>query len=205
MRGLNKNTRAALIISECQRGVIERELSAFSGLVDQVEERGIVSKIASLAVEFRRMSQTVVHAHVAHNKGYPDLPMTNVIVARTAKMGGMLVGSDDVDPVAELQPHQGDVVHERSFSLVAFNGTDFDSLLRHRGITTLILAGVSSNIAIPGMAVCAADLGYQVIVAEDCIAGASAETHDFSIKNTLPLFANVASSAEIIQALSAQI
>ena len=143
----------------------------------------------------------MIHAHVANNPDYADLPLTNLIMARTAKMGGMKKGTIEVDPVPGLEPQDGDILHSRSFSLVAFNGTDFDSVLRHRGITTLVLAGVSSNVAIPGMAVCASDLGYQVVVAEDCVAGASAETHAFSIKHTLPLFANVMQSSDIVKAL----
>lgn len=203
MRGFKQSDRVALVISECQRGVIDRELSAFGGLVDQVEERGIVPKIAQLAAAFRALSQPVVHAHVVHEKGYAGMPMTNVIVARSAKMGAMQKGSVDVDPVPALAPQEGDIVHARSFSLVAFNGTDFDSQLRHRGITTLVLAGVSSNIAIPGMGVCASDLGYQVVVAEDCIAGASAETHAFSVANTLPLYTTLSTSEKIVEALQA--
>lgn len=201
MRGLEQGGNVALLISECQRGVIDAQLSAFSGLVEQVEERGIVDNIAKLAAVFRQQGRLVVHAHVAHNKDYADLPLTNVLVARTAKAGGMQIGSEDVEPVAKLKPEPGDLVHARSFSLVAFNGTDLDSQLRHRGITTLVLAGVSSNVAIPGMAVCASDLGYQVIVAEDCIAGASAETHAFSVKHTLPLFSQLAPAEKIIAAL----
>lgn len=201
LRGFQKGHRVALVISECQRGVIDPQLSAFAGLVEQVKSRSVVAKTAALAEWFRRAGQPVVHAHVAHRKGYIDLPMTNVIVARTAKMGGMVQGSDDVEPVPELTPQEGDIVHARSFSLIAFNGTDFDSLLRNMGITTLVLAGVSSNIAIPGMAACGSDLGYQVVIAEDCVAGASAETHAFNVQNTLPLFATISDAATIAQAL----
>lgn len=204
MRGFEKGSKAALLISECQRGVIEREFSAFPGLVDQVEERGVVSNAAALASAFRAQGQLVVHVHVAHNVDYADLPKTSLIMARSAKMGGMKKGSTEVESVAGLTPEPSDLVHSRSYSLVAFNGTDLDTQLRHRGITTLVLAGVSSNIALPGMAVCGSDLGYQVVIAEDCIAGASAETHAFSVQNTLPLFSTLSHSNDIVAALEAQ-
>ena len=201
MRGFEQGNKVALVISECQRGVIEREFSVFTGLVDQVEERGVVAKIAALADDFRAHGMPVIHAHVAHPVDYANVPRTSLIIARSVKMGSMKVGSAEVDAVPELAPKDGDVVHTRGFSLVAFNGTDFDAQLRNRGITTVVMVGVSSNIALPGMAVCASDLGYQVVIPEDCIAGASAETHAFSVANTLPLFANVVTSADVSEAL----
>lgn len=201
MRGFEKGSKVALLISECQRGVIEREMSDFPGLVDQVEERGVVANAAALAAAFRSNGQLVVHVHVAHNEDYADLPRTSLIMARSAKKGGMKKGSAEVEAVSGLAPEPSDLLHSRSYSLVAFNGTDLDTQLRHRGITTLVLAGVSSNIAMPGMAVCASDLGYQVIIAEDCIAGASAETHAFSIQNTLPLFSTLSNSSDIVDVL----
>lgn len=202
MRGFEPGNKLALIISECQRGVIDKSLTAFKGLAEQVEERAVVENTARLAAAFRQAGQLVVHAHVAHEPDYADLPMTNVLVAMTAKAGGMKRGSVDVEPVAGLVPEAGDLVHARTYSLVAFNGTDLDSLLRHRGITTVVLAGVSSNVAIPGMAVCASDLGYQVVIPEDCIAGASAETHAFSVQHTLPLFSQLTHSEDMMKALA---
>lgn len=201
MRGLGQSDRVALIISECQRGVIEPEFAMFGGLVEQVAERGIVSKIAALASQFRALGLPVLHAHVAHNKDYVGMPRTSLVVSLAAKMGAMQVGSEGVEPVPELAPEEGDIVHTRSFALVGFHGTDLDSQLRHRGITTLVMVGVSSNIAIPGMALCASDLGYQVIVPEDCIAGASAETHAFSIEHNLPLYSTLTTSDALVKAL----
>lgn len=203
MRGITTGSKVALLISECQRGVIERDLSLFSGLVEQVEQRNVVANIAALADVFRAHNMPVIHAHVAHEPDYANVPRTSLIIARSVKMGAMKAGSVEVDAVKGLEPQAGDIVHTRGFSLVAFNGTDLDTQLRNRGITTLVMVGVSSNIALPGMAVCASDLGYQVIIPEDCIAGASAETHAFSVQNTLPLFASVVDSAAVVEALQA--
>jgi nicotinamidase-related amidase len=62
---------------------------------------------------------------------------------------------------------------------------------------------VSSNVAINHTALTGSDLGYQVLVAEDCSAGASAETHAFMVRNLLPLYATVTTQAEIEAALRA--
>ena len=201
MRGFEKGKRVALVISECQKGVIDPDVSMFSELAQQVQERGIVDKIATLAQAFRDHQQPVVHAHVAHRKDYSGLARTSVITVRTIKMGGMREGTIAVEPVPGLLPQEEDVVLSRHNSLVGFNGTDLDSTLRNMGVSTIVFAGVSSNIAIPSMSVCASDFGYQVVIPEDCIAGTSRETHEFTVKNTLPLFTTVTDSIQLAGAL----
>lgn len=203
MRGLEQGKGVALLISECQRGVIDPEMTTFPDLAEQVRQRGIIPRIGELARDFRAKGHKVVHLHVVHRPDYADLPRTSLIIARSVKAGAMRRGQRDVEPyhAQVVLDRERDIVHERSFSLVAFHGTELDSMLRNMGIQTLVLAGVSSNIAIPGCALAASDLGYQVIVAEDCMAGASAEVHAFTVRNALPLYATVSDSAQIMAAL----
>lgn len=203
IRGLEPGTRAALLISECQRGVVEVGRSPFETLAEQVAERGIVERIARLADAFRAAGQPVMHLHVAHRPDYSDVPRTSLIIARAVKAAYMNTDSVDVDPMPALAPQPGDHVQARRFSLGAFNGTDLDATLRHLGVRTLVLCGVSSNVAINNTALTGSDLGYQVLVAEDCSAGASAETHAFMVRNLLPLYATVTTQAEIEAALRA--
>lgn len=203
LRGLEPGSRAALLISECQRGVIERGLSPFDGLAEQVQQRSIVPRIAALADAFRAAGHAVLHLHVAHRPDYADLPRTSVLMARSAKTGFMKMGSRDVEAVAELVPQAVDHVQSRRFSINGFNGTELDTTLRHLGVRTVVLVGVSTNVAINTMAVSAADLGYQVLVPEDCIAGASTETHAFVLQHLLPLYATITTRAALAAALPA--
>ncbi|MBA1204243.1 cysteine hydrolase [Pseudomonas capeferrum] len=202
LRGLDKGQRAALLISECQQGVIDPSLSPFEGLAEQAAKRNIVQRIARLAEAFRKAELPVIHLHVVHRPGYPDLPRTSAIIVRSVKAQRMIAGSRDVLPVDALKPQATDLVHARSFSLVGFHGTELDSLLRNMGVQTLVPVGVSTNVAISGLSLCGSDLGYQVVVPEDCIAGASAETHEFIVRNQLPLYSTVSHSDAVIETLS---
>ncbi|MBS7843179.1 cysteine hydrolase [Pseudomonas fluorescens] len=204
-RGFEAGKRPALLISECQRGVIDPLLSDFPGLAEQVQQRGVLPRISRLAEAFRAAGLPVLHLHVVHRPGYIDLPRTSVIIARSTKQNRMIVGSEDVDPVPEMSPHESDIVHARSFSLVGFHGTDLDSILRNMGVTTIVPVGVSTNVAISGLSLCGSDLGYQVVVPEDCIAGATPQSHDFIVSNLLPLYSTVSDSESVIAALSERI
>jgi nicotinamidase-related amidase len=201
LRGFEPGTRAALVISECQRGVVEVGRSPFEGLAGQVHARGIVPRIAELAAAFRAARMPVVHAWVAHRPDYTDVARTSMLMARSAKTGFMQAGSVEVEPVPGLDAHPEDHILARRFSINAFNGTDLDATLRHLGVKTLVLAGVSSNVAINSMAISGADFGYQVLVPEDCIAGATAESHAFMVSQLLPLYATVTRQSVVIAAL----
>jgi len=69
------------------------------------------------------------------------------------------------------------------------------------GVQTAVRMGVSTNIAISGILLCASDLGYQVVVPEDCIAGATQESHDFILANLLPLYSTLSNSDAVMQAI----
>lgn len=194
-------SKAALLINECQRGTLEKQWSDFPELIDQVTSRDIFAKIAVLADAFRAAGRPVFHLHIAHQPDYADVPITNLILARSKKFGRMKIGTPEADAVPALTPKPGDIVHTRSYSLVAFHGTDLDTVLRHRGINTVVLVGPSTNVAIPGLGLYASDMGYQAVVPEDCIAGASAESHAFIVKNILPLYTTLTTSQSIAEAL----
>jgi len=75
----------------------------------------------------------------------------------------MIAGSEDVLAVDELQTQTTDIVHARSFGLVAFHGSKLDAMLRHIGVQALVPVGVSTNVEISGLSLCGSHLGYQVV------------------------------------------
>jgi nicotinamidase-related amidase len=92
-------------------------------------------------------------------------------------------------------------VIRRQHGLSVFHGTELEPTLRALGIQTVILAGVSTNIAIPGSSLEAVNRGFTVVIPEDCTAGAWPEAHEFQVRHTLPLLATVTTSEAIRGAL----
>ena len=68
-------------------------------------------------------------------------------------------------------------------------------------IETVIISGVSTNVAVAGCTMAATDLGYHAIVAEDCIAAADPATHDVIVRDQLRMVARIGSAEDIAQAL----
>jgi nicotinamidase-related amidase len=191
-----------LLIVECQRGVLDPGLSIFPGLAGQCAERGILDRIATLAAAFRRADGPVVHAHVAHRPDFLGAAVTNPLTARTRREGRMVAGTAEVEPMPEVAPAPGDFVSSRHSGLGLWYGTDVDSTLRNLRVDTVVLAGVSTNIALFAGALGAVDRGYQAVIVTDASAGATAEAHDWMVTNTLPLIAALATTDEVIAALS---
>ena len=73
--------------------------------------------------------------------------------------------------VSELTPRPEDISIEREHGMTGFYSTPLDAYLRNLGVRTVIVTGVSANIAVNGTSIEAMNRGYQVIVPSDCVAG----------------------------------
>ena len=60
-----------------------------------------------------------------------------------------------------MQP--SDLVLSRIHGLNPMAGTDLDPILRNLGVTTIVVVGVSVNIAITNLVMDAVNLGYRVV------------------------------------------
>lgn len=91
-----------------------------------------------------------------------------------------------------------DFVVRRLHGLSPIQGTDVDALLRNLGCRTLIVTGVSANVAIPNAVFDAVNRGYTVVVPGDAIAGVPSDYTPAMIRNTLALVATVATTDEVL-------
>lgn len=201
VRGLDAGQRAALVINECQNGVVNPRYATLKGLAEQADERGIVGRISVLADAFRATGLPVMHCTIVPRRDWAGMKINCLLLGSIRKDGRTVEGSPQVEIHPGLTPREGDFVLERRRGLTAFHGTELDPLLRNLGVETVVLVGVSTNIAVPGISIEAVNYGYQVVVPEDCVAGGTAETHDFMVRNVLPLLATVTTSADVAAAL----
>ena len=83
----------------------------------------------------------------------------------------------------------------------AFYGTELELPLRRRGISTIVLCGVSTNYGVESTARFAYEYGFQQVFAEDAMSSGSAEMHNASIDYILKQIGRVRSTDEILGAL----
>lgn len=190
----------ALLTVECQNGVVGEE-SALPELAKEARSSGMLERVAALADAARGAGVQVLHA-VAERR--PDGRGANSN-ARLFRAAGklpvrQLAGTEAVRLAAPLTVAEQDLVVRRLHGLSPMAGTDLDALLRNLGIRTLVVTGVSSNIAIPNTVFDAVNLGYQVVVPADAIAGVPASCTAEVIRNSLALVATITTAGALLEA-----
>jgi ureidoacrylate peracid hydrolase len=96
-----------------------------------------------------------------------------------------------------VEPGRTDcVVVKHRFS--GFSRTDLDLILRSRGIETLLVAGVVTNVCVETTARDGFNLDYRIILVEDCCGPYFAEEHAATLRNISRYFGTVSDSGEIV-------
>jgi biuret amidohydrolase len=193
--------RTALVFQELQRGVVGDE-SALPALAEAAREVGVIPNALRLAAAARTAGVPVIHATAENLPGGFGVNRNARLFAGTRRAGGENAPhSSSVEPMPGLY-EEGDHLLPRYHGLSPLTGGPLDSLLRNNGITTIVLAGVSLNVAIPNVVFDAVNRSYQVILVIDAVAGTPRDYGDQVIENCLRLLATVATTGEVMKAWS---
>ncbi|WP_338694191.1 cysteine hydrolase [Streptomyces sp. Q6] len=192
--------RTVLLTVECQQGVVGTD-SALPELAKEARSSGALAQVARLVTAAHESGVQVMHA-VAERR--PD--------GRGANRNGRLFRAAERLPVQQLSGSKAvriappievadeDLVVRRLHGLSPIAGTDVDPLLRNLGCRTLLVTGVSANVAIPNAVFDAVNLGYTVAVPRDAIAGVPSDYTPAMIRNTLALVATITTTQDVLAA-----
>ena len=193
----------AVLTMEIQRGVVG-DLSTFPQLADAAAHVGVIPATARLISTARSLGVKVIHCTAEFR---PDRAGTAVncqlVAAALRNPDHMLSGTPSAEIVPELAPEPTDLACPRLSGVSPFNGTSLDTWLRNLGVTTVIATGVSVNLGVLGLAIEAVNLGYQVVVPRDAVAGLPAAYADAVLDNTFPLIATLTTVDALLAAWSA--
>ncbi|MFF1556785.1 cysteine hydrolase [Streptomyces sp. NPDC058279] len=188
----------ALLTVECQNGVVGDE-SALPELAGEARDSGMLDRVAALVAAAHRSGVQVVHA-VAERRPDGLAANTNARLFRAAGRLPVrqLSGTRAVEVAPPIEVAERDLIVRRLHGLSPMAGTDLDPLLRNLGVRTLVVTGVSSNIAIPNTVFDAVNLGYRVVVPSDAVCGVPAAYTDEVIRNSLSLVATVTTTEALL-------
>jgi len=97
-----------------------------------------------------------------------------------------------------LDAQPGDLVMSRLHGLSPLHDTGLDAALRNMGVTTIVVTGVSVNVAVLATVIDGVNRGYQMVIPRDAVAGVGREYVDAVIDNTIALLATVTTSADLL-------
>lgn len=181
---------AALVVIDLQHGIVSRDTAPYPA-------QSVVNASAKLADAFRAKGRPVILVTVGWAADMADAPRQRhaPTIARPA------------DPehfaalVPEIGPRPGDIlVRKRQWG--AFYGTDLDLQLRRRGIDTIVLTGIATNMGVESTARDAWEHGYSLLFAEDATTSFGNEMHQFAFTVIFPKLGQVTTSAAVIDALA---
>ena len=182
-------TKAALVVIDLQKGILSTPTVPHA--VDVV-----IKNASSIADAFRKNNMPVFLVRVMLSSDGKDAlrPVADIENPRNA------LPPDWAEIVSEMGPKENDFVITKH-QWGAFYGTELDLELRRRGITTIVLCGVSTNIGVESTARFAYEYGYNQIFAEDASAARAAEDHAQSFTKLFPRMGLVRSTEQIIAAI----
>jgi len=172
-----------------------------------------IAPCRALLERARVLGMLVVHTREGHRPDMSDAPPAKVErgapalrIGAPGPMGRILIrGEAGHDIIAALSPLAGEPVVDKP-GKGAFFATDLHEMLRYRGIDTLIVGGVTTEVCVNTTVREANDRGYRCVVPSDCCASYFPEFHTAGlamIKAQGGIFGWVSDSERVLAALSA--
>jgi nicotinamidase-related amidase len=174
----------ALVLIDLQKGIVGMSLAPRPAT-------DVVQTATALAARFRGARAPVVLVNVAYAADFGDAlrqpvdqprPLSALPAGWTELVDGLAHPTD-----IRITKHQWG----------AFHGTDLDDQLRRRGITTIVLGGISTNFGVESTARQGWERGYAIVIAEDAMAATTTEMHAFSVEKIMPRISRVVKAADI--------
>lgn len=203
--------RCALLIIDMQRDFLEP--GGFGEMLgnDVSQLRRTVLPNLELLTAWRAAGLQVIHTREGHRPDLADLPPEKKVRGKSEKtigdegpMGRILIrGEAGHDIIPELYPVPGEPVIDKP-GKGAFFATDLHAILQNRGITQLVVTGVTTEVCVNTTVREANDRGYNCLVPSDCVGSYFPDFHDWGlrmIKAQGGIFGWVSESPELLKAL----
>lgn len=202
--------KSAAVIIDMQRDFLEPGGFGESLGNDVSLLRGAIAPCKRLLSALREAGMLVIHTREGHRPDLSDAPPAKVHrgsgpkIGDVGPMGRILVrGEPGHDIIEELYPIAGEPVIDKP-GKGAFYATDLETVLRNRGIETLLVCGVTTEVCVHTTVREANDRGFRCLVLSDCCGSYFPEFHETGLRMIAAqggIFGWVSDSSSVISAL----
>ncbi len=204
--------RTAVVVIDMQRDFLQPGGFGESLGNDVALLNAAVGPISRLLDGARERKMLIVHTREGHRPDMTDAPKAKVERGSPSKrigapgpMGRILIrGEAGHDIVPELYPKEGEPILDKP-GKGAFYATDLQLILENRGIESLIVCGVTTEVCVHTTVREANDRGFRCIVPGDCCGSYFPEFHEVGlrmIKAQGGIFGWVSDSKRVLKALA---
>jgi nicotinamidase-related amidase len=179
--------KTALVLIDLQNGIIGRDTKPYTA-------GEVVERSRKLADAFRAKNAPVVYVRVVMND-FLSLPADEV----TSLPKDIPASFSEIAESAGMQ--SGDLlISKRHWG--AFAGTELEQELRSRGIETVVLAGIATNIGVESTLRQGTGLGFAFVTVEDACSTFSAEMQQFAFSAIFPRLSKVRTAQQVLDAIA---
>jgi nicotinamidase-related amidase len=204
--------RTAVIVIDMQRDFLEPGGFGASLGNDVTLLQRAVGPIRSLLDGARSRGMLIIHTREGHRPDLTDAPKAKIErgapsmrIGDSGPMGRILIrGEKGHEIIGALSPLPPEPVVDKP-GKGAFHATDLGAILKNRGIESLIVCGVTTEVCVHTTVREANDRGYKCIVPGDCCASYFPEFHEAALRMIRAqggIFGWVTDSARVLAALS---
>jgi nicotinamidase-related amidase len=202
----------ALVIIDMQRDFVEPGGFGETLGNDVSHLQAVVPPLKRVLETVRAVGLTVIHTREGHVPDLSDCPPAklkrgdpSLRIGEPGPKGRILIrGEYGHDIIDDLAPLPGEPVIDKP-GKGSFHGTSFGALLTERGITSLIVTGVTTEVCVHTTVREANDRGYECLVLSDCVGSYFPEFQRIGLEMIAAqggIFGWVAPSSEFLAALS---
>jgi nicotinamidase-related amidase len=206
-------TTTALLVIDMQRDFLEPGGFGESLGNDVNELRRTIEPLRDLLAGCRAAGLPVIHTREGHLPDLSDCPPAKLTRGRPSMRIGdpgprgriLIRGEEGHDIVDELAPIAGEPVIDKP-GKGAFYATGLGELLATRGISSLVVTGVTTEVCVHTTVREANDRGYECLVLSDCVGSYFPEFQRVGLEMIAAqggIFGWVATSTEFLAALGA--
>jgi ureidoacrylate peracid hydrolase len=195
--------RTALIVIDMQNAFV-----APGAPMEVPAARGIVAPINRLAAELRKRGVPVIwvtHENRPDGRDWAGFFDTFIAPGRRADAATALSAGSELQrlfPALEVAPADVRVAKNRYSALIA-GASSLETVLKQKGIDTLLVAGTKTNVCCECTARDAMMLDYKVVMLSDCTAALSDDEQRATLENVIQQFGDVMTADEALRVLRA--
>jgi nicotinamidase-related amidase len=203
----------ALVVIDMQRDFLEPGGFGESLGNDVEQLRRTIAPTEALLAGCRELGLFIIHTREGHVPDLSDCPPAKLKRGRPSMRIGdpgprgriLIRGEEGHDIIDELAPAPGEPVIDKP-GKGAFYATELGDLLAARGITSLVVVGVTTEVCVHTTVREANDRGYECLVLSDCVGSYFPEFQRIGLEMVAAqggIFGWVATSTDFLAALRA--